>query len=235
MSKTKKILLAVVGAIFFLLLLILCAVLWVASAVLDKSPTVAYQPHVPDMEVIGTALQKLSEGKNGEMDFTSMLNPNSVLEAVFDKREVNEIIASGIESYVNAGDDPGTREKLKNLSLLFTGEALVAEYSLDSGWRTPFGQYINFKCETVPEISNREIRIHVASVRAGSISVPPDKINSFIAEQIRSEKDNPETGEFLDAVKEVRIEDGHVRVKYSPAAMMKLIMKRSGASMLPGQ
>lgn len=235
MSKTSKILLAIAGAILFLLLLILCAALWVASAVLDKSPTVAYQPHVPDMEVIGTALQKLSEGQNGEMDLTSMLDPNSVLEAVFDKKEVNEIIASGIESYVNAGDDPGTREKLKNLSLLFTGEVLVAEYSLDSGLRTPFGQYVNFKCELVPEISNREIRIHVASVSAGSISVPPDRINKLIADQIRREKDNPETGDFLEAVKEVRIEGGQVRVKYSPAAMMKLIMKRSGTSMLPGQ
>lgn len=227
MSKTKKILLIISSAILIVFIVILSIVLWLFSALLNKTPAVVYAPHVPDFTVLNSTIQKISAGQNAETDLSSMLDPNAIFETEFTEKEVNEIILNGIQTYIVSGDDPIKTEILKNLSLKFNNGIFEAKYSLDTKIKTPFGSYINFYCSFIPTLSNRDISITVQTFKIGKISFPTSQINKKIAEQIEKEKNTKEFNIFINAVKEIKIQERNLKIKYSPAALLNLITSQA--------
>ncbi|HPN83899.1 MAG TPA: hypothetical protein PK821_01055 [Victivallales bacterium] len=230
MGKIKKILLilAVIFIIFLIIAILVSA--WLASAVFDKSPLVSYQPHIPDHEVLASLVQKLSGEQDDQegIDIKSLLLSDSTRDVLLNEKEVNEIIMSGIETYINSGDDQLIQKMLKPLKIEFSKGLFTAFYSLDSGIRNPFGKYINFTCVFVPRLSNREISIEIKQVKAGSLPIAASRANHIVESYIRETENAGETSEILDAIKEIKVEGSSVRLKYSLLGMMKLIMKQSG-------
>jgi hypothetical protein len=231
MSKGKKILLIIFCAILLIFAIFASLGLWLASAVFDQTPSVAYTPHEPDTTIMLGVIQKLS-GDDQEKDILKTMLGGQPSRLSLSEIEVNEIIKSGIETQISGGNDGKKKEALKNLDIKFSNGIFSAKYSFAPGIKTPFGRYINFKAEFVPKIADRHIQIEVKTLAAGSISLPQSKIdylNKAIADQIAAaEEADPNVSDFLDAVTETKIEGSQLIVEYQPLAIMKTIMEKGG-------
>ncbi len=229
MSKRKKIFLFVASFFLLLVITVISVLLWITSAIFDKTPLVSYQRHIPDIAILSKLTQKLSSGsENGTMDISVLLNPTKVMDVLLNEKEINEMISSGLESYATFENDPEKQEILKSLRITFTNGIFVANYSLDSKIWTPFGSFLNIHCEFIPQISEHNISFDIKLFKTGrlSSSVITNRLNSAVEKQINIEKEKKNISDFLDAIEEIRVEGKCVRVKYIPAKLMKIWLKQ---------
>ncbi|HRR06564.1 MAG TPA: hypothetical protein P5105_04715, partial [Victivallales bacterium] len=215
----------------FLLSTLVAAALFITWAIFDKNPTVLYTPHIPDIVVLNNIIQKISSNLLNEETSQQLIDPNILLVLELNEKEVNEIILSGIQTYINSGENPQACEQLKNFRIKFKDGFFYADYSFLTNITSPFGSYINIHCVFVPELSNDNINVNVSSLKIGALSMPSSKIDKFIRDAIKKEKNNKNVQLFLNSVKEIKVKDSKLLIKYSPSAALNLILNQSNSAL----
>jgi len=227
MSGYKKVIL-IIGFIFlFFIFILVGSTIFITWAIFDRTPTVLYTPHVPNFVVLNNIVQKISGKMLNEESTQQLLNPDILLELELTENEVNEIIRSSLQTYISSGENPQLCEQLKNLRVHFKDSFFYADYSFTSKISTPFGSYINFHCIFVPELFNNNFNVNIISFKIGAIPLPSAKINKIISEAIEKEKDKSNVQLFLASVKEIKVKDSKLLIKYNPSAALNIILNQS--------
>jgi hypothetical protein len=204
----------------------IAAAVWLASAIFDKTPSVAYHPHMPNVIILANVTKKFSELPKGNNAITAIFG--APLKVSLQTEEVNELIKTGIEGYLKMGGE--NAKMLQPLELVFSDGIFEGKYALDSDLWTPFGKYINFDIKFVPRILNRNLIIDIKSIKIGKLSIPKGWVNKKLADAIDSAQENENVVDFLNAVTEITIENDRVFIEYLPLEMMKIMVKKAGSN-----
>ena len=102
---------------------------------------------------------------------------------------------------------------------------MQGEYPFDTGMRWLCGGVMPLRFTVIPAWENGTLTVEIREFRIGSLPVPRQIAEKFLADWLREFHGSKVCGRFEKAVKKVQLkQDGSMEVVYSPAALLPLLM-----------
>ena len=226
MVKLFKVMLWLAGIFAVLLILTVGILCFLAYSAIDKKPF-DVPVKIPDMaasasvykklDLAGTLISAFKGNKKGvAADKSKTVELN--------EKEVNAMMISAVIFAEQAMSGKGGEKELRDA--YFSEGAFTILISKKIKFKTPFGSYLNLKITFVPGIKDNHFSAEARGIKVGSLDCPVSSLKSKIDGELYYIEKSPEGLAVLDIVSEFTVEQGKMKIVYSPEKLLKYMMKK---------